>query len=37
MVNGLLKWEGGTIGWFMVYMGDGMEDRSMVAHGKVKG
>jgi len=27
----------GTIGWFMVYMGDGMEDRSMVVDGKVNG
>ncbi len=28
---------GGTNGWFVVYMEDGMEDRSMVAHGKVNG
>jgi hypothetical protein len=36
--SGLLEWEGELInGWFVVCMGNGMEDRSMVAHGKVNG
>jgi hypothetical protein len=29
--------EGKTNGWFMVCMGDGVEDRSVMAHGKANG
>jgi len=27
----------GTSGWFIIYMGDGVEDGYVIAHDKVKG
>jgi hypothetical protein len=32
-----VKMGGGTSGWFMVCMGNGVENRSMVAHDKANG
>jgi hypothetical protein len=37
MVCGFVKMRGGFNGWFVVCMGSGMENRFMVAQGKVNG
>jgi hypothetical protein len=39
LVGGLwfVKIGGGTMRWFVVYTGNGVEDRSMVAHDKENG
>ncbi len=40
-VRGIGKWfvkiRGGTIGWFVVCMGNGVQDKFVMAHGKENG